>query len=79
MKFHFVNKLSVFQGVKRPSEYNQTQHNTDDGNSNMKTNASLRSHPNDRRSDFRYDTEYNSSKFVLITYSSICCTSSFTM
>ncbi|CAF2363792.1 unnamed protein product [Rotaria sp. Silwood2] len=48
-------------GVKRPSEYNQT-HNIDDGNSNTKNNQSSRSHTSDRRSDFRYDAEYNTSK-----------------
>ncbi|CAF0809537.1 unnamed protein product [Rotaria sp. Silwood1] len=48
-------------GVKRPSEYNQT-HTVDDGNSNIKNNQSSRSHTSDRRSDFRYDAEYNASK-----------------
>lgn len=47
-----------FLGVKRPSELNQTQ-NVDDGNSNTKNNQSSRAHPADRRSDFRYDAEYN--------------------
>ena len=48
----------IYLGVKRPSELSQTQ-NVDDGNSNTKNNQSSRVHPNDRRSDFRYDGEYN--------------------
>ncbi|UJR25408.1 hypothetical protein I4U23_006755 [Adineta vaga] len=48
-------------GVKRPSEFNVT-HNNDDGNSNPKSNQSSRLHPNERRSDFRLDTEYNSKR-----------------
>lgn len=56
----FSTKSNHFfsQGVKRPSELNPT-HNIDDGNSNTKTNQASRLHTNDRRSDFRYDTEYN--------------------
>ena len=48
-------------GVKRPSEQNQASAN-DEGNSNVKSNQAARSHPNDRRSDFRYDAEYNPAK-----------------
>lgn len=46
-----------FVGVKRTSE-----HQNEDGNSTTKGGAGSRSHPNDRRSDFRYDAEYNPSK-----------------
>lgn len=48
-------------GVKRPAEHSQS-HPADDGNSNVKNNPSSRSHPNDRRTDNRYDSENNSSK-----------------
>ncbi|CAF5210773.1 unnamed protein product, partial [Rotaria magnacalcarata] len=48
-------------GVKRPPELNQTQ-SIDDGNNNTKNNQSSRVHPNDRRSEFRYDGEYNTKR-----------------
>ena len=39
------------------------QHNDDGNASNKGGNPSSRYHPNDRRTDFRIDTEYNSSKY----------------
>jgi hypothetical protein len=63
----FVFEISFFSGVKRPSELNQT-HTIDDGNSNTKTNQSSRGHPTDRRSDFRYDAEYNPPKYFIYLF-----------
>lgn len=54
IEYIFVQSSLIPLGVKRPSE----SHNPDDGNSNTKNNRS-------NRNDFRYDGEYNPSKFVL--------------
>ncbi|CAF0972385.1 unnamed protein product [Adineta ricciae] len=48
-------------GVKRPSEYN-ANHNNDDGNGNPKSNQPSRSHMNERRTDSRYEGEYNTKR-----------------
>ena len=57
-EWFFVRSDVRAVGVKRVPE----QHHNEEGNSTMKGGPGSRPHPNDRRSDFRYDAEYNPSK-----------------